>query len=173
MSTEKLTTAAKEAAIQSFVEFIRFPTVSSTGPATGSYRDCANWLKDRLHFLDEVFFLEDAPDHSPVVVARWKGRDETLPVLLLNSHYDVVPAEASDWSIPPFEGLRKDRMGSPVIYGRGTQVRSMNYRISHVDCLLYHTPHIILSPIVGHEMRMHSIHRSNCSSKSRKISTSP
>ncbi|GAX26615.1 aminoacylase [Fistulifera solaris] len=121
MSTDKLAADAKEAAIQSFVEFIRFPTVSSTGPETGSYRNCANWLKDRLHFLDEVFFLEDAPDHSPVVVARWKGRDETLPVLLLNSHYDVVPAEASDWSVPPFEGLRKERMGSPVIYGRGTQ----------------------------------------------------
>jgi aminoacylase len=128
MSTDKLSAVAKEAAIQSFVEFIRFPTVSSTGPETGSYRDCANWLKDRLQFLDEVFFLEDAPDHSPVVVARWKGRDDTLPVLLLNSHYDVVPAEPSDWSVPPFEGLRKEKMGSPVIYGRGTQVRSLLQR---------------------------------------------
>lgn len=115
---------AEEAAIQSFVEFIRFPTVSSTGPEAGSYRDCANWLRDRLQFLDEAFFLEDAPDHSPVVVARWKGRDETLPILLLNSHYDVVPADANDWSVPPFEGLRKERAGFPVVYGRGTQVRT-------------------------------------------------
>ena len=124
MSTSTLSKAAQEAAIQSLVEFIRFPTVSSTGPETGSYRDCSNWLNDRLQFLDEVFFLDEAPDHSPVVVARWKGQDATLPVLLLNSHYDVVPAEAKDWSVPPFEGVRHERMGSPVIYGRGTQVRS-------------------------------------------------
>lgn len=124
MLTNMLSKDAQEAAIQSFVEFIRFPTVSSTGPETGSYRDCANWLSNRLQFLDEVFFLDEAPDHSPVVVARWKGLDPTLPVLLLNSHYDVVPAEANDWSVPPFDGLRKERLGTRVIYGRGTQVRA-------------------------------------------------
>jgi aminoacylase len=46
-----------------------------------------------------------------------KGRDETLPCLLLNSHYDVVPADTKDWTVPPFAGLRKE--GN--IYGRGTQ----------------------------------------------------
>lgn len=127
MQTKSLSPDEQEAAIQSFVEFIRFPTVSSTGPETGSYRNCANWLKERLCFLDEVFSLEDAPDHSPVVVARWKGQDETLPILLLNSHYDVVPAEPKDWTVPPFEGLRKERLGCPVVYGRGTQVRTRRY----------------------------------------------
>lgn len=148
-----LSPQAQEAAIQSFVEFLRFPTVSSTGPETGSYRDCANWLKDKLQFLDEAFFLQDAPEHSPVVVARWKGCDERLPVLLLNSHYDVVPAEPNDWSVPPFEGIRQKRLGSPVIYGRGTQVRTHSLeRVNNCIRLLTRSLH------KGHEMCVYSVH---------------
>jgi aminoacylase len=52
-----------------------------------------------------------------VVVAHWKGTQPQLPVILLNSHYDVVPAAPEDWTLPPFEGIRKD--GN--IYGRGAQ----------------------------------------------------
>ena len=52
-----------------------------------------------------------------MVVAVWEGADTNLPILLLNSHYDVVPAAADDWTVPPFAGIRKDGK----IYGRGTQ----------------------------------------------------
>ena len=49
------------------------------------------------------------------------GKDLTKPVLLLNAHYDVVPAaleqDGGGWTIPPFQGIRKDG----YIYGRGTQ----------------------------------------------------
>ena len=33
----------------------------------------------------------------------WPG-----PSLLLLAHEDVVPADASDWRVPPFSGLIKD-----------------------------------------------------------------
>jgi aminoacylase len=65
----------------------------------------------------KVGLLKEAPKHSPVVVAHWPGNDPTLPVLLLNGHYDVVPAETDRWSVPPFAALRQDGK----IYGRGTQ----------------------------------------------------
>ena len=41
-----------------------------------------------------------------------------MPVIVLNSHYDVVPATEKDgWTVPPFQGIRKDGK----IYGRGSQ----------------------------------------------------
>lgn len=33
---------------------------------------------------------------------------EDWPVIILNSHYDVVPAAEDDWTVDPFAGLRKD-----------------------------------------------------------------
>ena len=36
------------------------------------------------------------------VVARIPGTDPSLPRLLLHGHLDVVPAQAGDWSVPPF-----------------------------------------------------------------------
>lgn len=109
-----------EAAIGRFQKFLQFETVSALAEETGAYVQCAEFLVEELkalNVLDGVHCLEGAPDHSPVVVAHWKGQDPTLPVLLLNSHYDVVPAAAEDWSVKPFEALRKDGK----IYGRGTQ----------------------------------------------------
>ncbi|CAJ1931105.1 unnamed protein product [Cylindrotheca closterium] len=114
------TGAEAETAIRRFQEFIKFETVSATAPSTGAYKQCAEFLKKELEnvsVLSDVHYLEEAPDHSPVVVAKWKGRDDKLPILLLNSHYDVVPADISNWTVPAFDGLRK----GGKIYGRGTQ----------------------------------------------------
>jgi aminoacylase len=109
-----------EEIIGRFQEFLRFDTVSATSPSTGAYKKCATFLKSQLEsitVLQDVHFLEEAPDHSPVVVAHWPGKDLSLDVLLLNSHYDVVPADVSAWTVPPFDAIRKDGK----IYGRGTQ----------------------------------------------------
>jgi aminoacylase len=109
-----------EPTIARFQQFLKFETVSATASSTGAYKECARFLKEELESLSalsDVHYLEESPDHSPVVVAKWKGKDESLPVLLLNSHYDVVPADISKWTVPAFEGLRKEGK----IYGRGSQ----------------------------------------------------
>jgi acetylornithine deacetylase/succinyl-diaminopimelate desuccinylase-like protein len=51
------------------------------------------------------------------VVARWEpqGVDTSLPALLVHGHLDVVPANADDWSVPPFSGELVDG----CIWGRG------------------------------------------------------
>ncbi|ETN01959.1 hypothetical protein PPTG_16645 [Phytophthora nicotianae INRA-310] len=56
--------------------------------------------------------------NKPVVLATWKGEDPTLPGIILNSHYDVVPAIPEHWTYDPFEAkiLHDGR-----IYGRGAQ----------------------------------------------------
>lgn len=116
----KLTPEEAENALQSFVKLIQFPTVSATAPDTGAYVECAQFLIGQLKSipcLDEIHILEEAPNHSPVVIARWKGVDESLPIILLNSHIDVVPAIQDDWEVPCFEGLRKDGK----VFGRGAQ----------------------------------------------------
>jgi aminoacylase len=66
-----------------------------------------------------IHLLEDASEHSPVVVvANWKGLDPKLPVVVLNFHYNVVPADTTAWAAPPFEAIRKDGK----IYGRGHRI---------------------------------------------------
>lgn len=115
-----LSPAEAENALNSFSKFLQFETVSATAPYTGAYKEAATYLLEQLHSipcLDKIHCLLEAPDHSPVIVARWKGTNEDLPVILLNSHYDVVPAETSDWMVEPFAGLRKDGR----VYGRGAQ----------------------------------------------------
>ncbi len=60
----------------------------------------------------EVF--ESAPTRASVV-ARWSGADPGRPALVLHGHTDVVPAEASDWSVDPFSGEEIDGL----LWGRG------------------------------------------------------
>jgi acetylornithine deacetylase/succinyl-diaminopimelate desuccinylase-like protein len=45
------------------------------------------------------------------------GTDASLPSILLNSHFDVVPAVMDKWSVDPWAAIEKDGW----IYGRGTQ----------------------------------------------------
>ena len=116
----QLTSAEAEYAIERLQDLCRFETVSATAPASGAYVECAKFIVDQLKsltVLTDIHLLPEAPDHSPVIVAKWKGADSTLPILLLNSHYDVVPADTSAWTVSPFDSVRKDGK----VYGRGTQ----------------------------------------------------
>lgn len=136
-----LTKAESEAAIRRFQSFLRFETVSQTAPETGAYEKCAAFLIEQLtelKVLTDIHFLPEGPAHSPVVVAKWDGKDPTLPVLLLNSHYDVVPAAPEDWSVPPFAAVRKDGR----IYARGTQdMKSVGMQyLEAVRCLARNKP---------------------------------
>ncbi|KUO19981.1 M20/M25/M40 family metallo-hydrolase [Streptomyces dysideae] len=49
------------------------------------------------------------------IVARVEGTDPSADALLVHGHLDVVPAEAADWSVPPFSGEIRDG----VVWGRG------------------------------------------------------
>ena len=49
------------------------------------------------------------------LVARIPGADRVRGALLVHGHLDVVPADASEWSVPPFSGEEKDG----YLWGRG------------------------------------------------------
>jgi aminoacylase len=116
----ELTASEAESAINSFSRFLQFETVTATAPETGAYVEAADYILDQLRSipcLDSIHCLNESLDNSPVVVARWAGTNPDLPIILLNSHYDVVPANMDDWTVEPFAGLRKDGK----VYGRGAQ----------------------------------------------------
>lgn len=105
-------------------KLIRFRTISSTSSATGEYVACANFILSELELITRgsaefsCYLLPEAPASSPVVVGKYAGSDPTLPCVLLNCHYDVVPADAADWTqAEPFSGTMKDGR----VYGRGAQ----------------------------------------------------
>ncbi|KAJ1563199.1 adenylate cyclase [Cladochytrium tenue] len=94
-------------AVERFLQLLRFRTITGEGPQ-GSYREA-------LGLAVDVF---SPIKGKPIVLATWKGEDPTLPGIILNSHYDVVPALEEHWQYDPFDAkvLEDGR-----IYGRGAQ----------------------------------------------------
>ena len=62
----------------------------------------------------EPVLLESAPGRANLVT-RVGGSEPDLPALLVHGHLDVVPAEAADWTVPPFSGEVRDG----TVWGRG------------------------------------------------------
>jgi acetylornithine deacetylase/succinyl-diaminopimelate desuccinylase-like protein len=70
--------------------------------------------------LDEVGIGAQLYESEPgrtSLVASWEpeGVDRSLSPLLVHGHLDVVPANADDWSVPPFAGEVRDG----CVWGRG------------------------------------------------------
>lgn len=105
-------------ALSSFVEILKFKSISALGPSNGSYDQCGSWLVDKCQSVGlDAFILPESLPHKPIVIASWIGTKPELACVILNSHYDVVPVFEEHWQVPAFEGLRKDGR----VYGRGTQ----------------------------------------------------
>ncbi|KAJ9086887.1 adenylate cyclase [Entomophthora muscae] len=63
-----------------------------------------------------------AEGDPPTGIMTWKGQDPKVPSILLNSHTDVVPANAADWEFDPFNAtLSVDKEGKSILVGRGSQ----------------------------------------------------
>ncbi len=92
-------------------ELIRINTANPTHPE----RPAAEWVAAKL---DEVGIdsqiIEAAPGRASTI-ARIEGRDPARAPLLIHGHLDVVPAEASEWSVDPFGGEIRDG----YVWGRG------------------------------------------------------
>ncbi|WP_158891762.1 M20/M25/M40 family metallo-hydrolase [Amycolatopsis anabasis] len=94
---------------------VRFDTTNRGNGDSAGERDAAEFVAGVLADAGvESKIIESAPRRANVI-ARIPGRDPSLPALLLQGHLDVVPAEASDWSVPPFSGEIRDG----YLWGRG------------------------------------------------------
>jgi acetylornithine deacetylase/succinyl-diaminopimelate desuccinylase-like protein len=105
-------------ALEEVVEFtsglIRVDT-TNRGGGDCRERPAAEYAAERLAGAGlEPLLLERTPGRTNVV-ARIEGTDPSADALLVHGHLDVVPAEAADWSVPPFSGEVRDG----VVWGRG------------------------------------------------------
>ena len=95
-------------------EMIRIPSVNH-GEGQGDEKAMAEYVASKLAEVGiKSELIETAPNRVNVV-AKVEGADQSRPGLVLHGHIDVVPANASDWSVDPFSGVIKDGF----IWGRG------------------------------------------------------
>lgn len=97
-------------------DLIRINT-TNTGDTTTSAgeRAAAEYVAEKLSEVGLEPRIYESAKGRTSVVARYEGADRSRPALLLHGHLDVVPADASEWSIDPFSGEIKDG----YVWGRG------------------------------------------------------
>jgi acetylornithine deacetylase/succinyl-diaminopimelate desuccinylase-like protein len=97
-------------------DLLRIDTTNTGDPrTTAGERVAAEYVAGQLAEVGiESVIHESAPKRANLV-ARIPGRDPSRGALLVHGHLDVVPADASEWSVPPFEGVETDG----YLWGRG------------------------------------------------------
>ncbi len=96
-------------------DLIRFDTSNygdGSGPGERAAAEYTAGLLSDVGLEPEVF--ESAPGRTSLAV-RIEGADRTRPALVLHGHLDVVPAQASDWTVDPFAG----HVEGDLLWGRG------------------------------------------------------
>ncbi|MET0590375.1 MAG: M20/M25/M40 family metallo-hydrolase [Naasia sp.] len=96
-------------------DLIRFPSVNWGEGRSDGEGEIAQYVEARLDAMGLAPQLFESAPGRVSAVARVDGADPTLPALVVHGHLDVVPADASDWSVDPFAGEIRDGM----LWGRG------------------------------------------------------
>lgn len=92
-------------------QYVRIETVNPPG----NELQAAKFLRDVLARDGiESQIIESAPGRANLI-ARLRGTGAGRAVALMH-HMDVVPARASEWTVPPFEGVERDG----YVWGRGS-----------------------------------------------------
>jgi acetylornithine deacetylase/succinyl-diaminopimelate desuccinylase-like protein len=84
--------------------------------APGTERAAAEYVAEKLSDVGyDVSYVESGAPGRGNVIARLPGADSGRGALLVHGHLDVVPADASEWSVHPFSGEVRDG----YVWGRG------------------------------------------------------
>jgi acetylornithine deacetylase/succinyl-diaminopimelate desuccinylase-like protein len=97
-------------------DLLRIDTTNTGDTATSAgERVAAEYVAAQLSDVGlEPTVLESEPTRTSVIV-RIPGQDRGRDALLIHGHLDVVPADASEWSVDPFAGEERDG----YLWGRG------------------------------------------------------
>ncbi|WP_189251672.1 M20/M25/M40 family metallo-hydrolase [Lentzea flava] len=108
---------AEDEAVTLVSELIRIDTTNTGDPATlVGERKAAEWVAEKLSEAGyETTYVESGAKGRGNVIARLAGADPGRGALLVHGHLDVVPADASEWSVHPFSGAVQDG----YVWGRG------------------------------------------------------
>jgi acetylornithine deacetylase/succinyl-diaminopimelate desuccinylase-like protein len=108
---------AQDEVAQLCSELIRFESVNTGDPDTigdGEAR-AARYIQAKLEEVGyETTYIESVPGRGNVI-CRLEGTDRARGSLLIHGHVDVVPADASEWTVDPFSGAIQDGF----VWGRG------------------------------------------------------
>ncbi|MEH1125148.1 M20/M25/M40 family metallo-hydrolase [Micromonospora sp. CPCC 206061] len=97
-------------------DLLRIDTTNTGDLATSAgERVAAEYVAAQLAEVGVDAELHESAPGRANLVARIPGSDPARPALLVHGHLDVVPAEASEWSVPPFSGELRDGF----LWGRG------------------------------------------------------
>jgi acetylornithine deacetylase/succinyl-diaminopimelate desuccinylase-like protein len=109
-------TAAAEA-VTLTSELIRIDTTNTGDAATlVGERAAAEYVAGKLTDAGyEITYVESGAANRHNVIVRLPGADPSRGALLIHGHLDVVPADASEWSVHPFSGAVQDG----YVWGRG------------------------------------------------------
>ncbi|MGW9549496.1 M20/M25/M40 family metallo-hydrolase [Citricoccus zhacaiensis] len=96
-------------------DLIRIDTSNYGGNDSRGEREAAEYCAALMRDAGmEPTVYESSPGRASVV-GRIAGWNPQAPALVLHGHLDVVPADASEWSVDPFSAELRDGM----IWGRG------------------------------------------------------
>ncbi len=98
-------------------ELIAIDTTNHGDPdVPGKERAGAEYVAEKLAEVGyEVTYVESGAPGRGNVIARLPGADPARGALLIHGHLDVVPADASEWSVEPFSG----EVSGGYVWGRG------------------------------------------------------
>ena len=106
----------REQAISCLQKLIRCKTVSHSDPSQEDAQEFEMLVAMLPKLYPSVFQnceLLTFPERG--ILLKWSGKNHNSPTVLM-AHYDVVPADESQWEKPAFEGIIEEG----VLWGRGT-----------------------------------------------------
>lgn len=108
---------AQDEVVELASELIRIDTTNTGDPDTViGEREAAEYVAAKLSEVGfEIEMIESGAPRRDNVFCRLKGADPSRDALLVHGHLDVVPADASEWSVHPFSGAVQDG----YVWGRG------------------------------------------------------
>ena len=92
----------KKQILSDYIDFLKFPSISSEPSHRLDLLNCANWVIDYLKKIGFVVEIWETSGH-PTIFATYQKVQDSQPTLLIYNHYDVQPVDPLDlWELASF-----------------------------------------------------------------------
>ena len=113
--TENFAGLAQDEVVDICRDLIRIDTTNPGDHSGPGERRAAEYVAGLLSEVGVQPTVLESHSKRTSLVARVEGEDRSRPALLIHGHLDVVPANASDWTLDPFAG----EIADGCVWGRG------------------------------------------------------